>query len=99
VNAHIILALKYLKADDVCSLLLKEVLGEDIGTLSVRLTPLHGLSVVKLQAKDRLPEVTHHRSPQHYIDLAILPPKQAVNVRKLAQVKAASVRPALLIAC
>jgi len=58
-DSHVITALANLKLDDVGSLLLVEVLSENVGTLSVSLTPLLGLSVEKLESKDTLAELTH----------------------------------------
>jgi len=60
VDPHIVLALDDLDRHDVSCLLLVYVLEENVGALSVRLTPLAGLCVVKLQAQDSLPELVHH---------------------------------------
>jgi len=48
VDAHVILSFKHLKAHDVGSLLLIQVLSEDIGALSMGLTPLLCLSIKQL---------------------------------------------------
>ena len=45
VNAHVVLSLEDLEADNIGRLLLVEVLGEDVGSLSVSLAPLLRFSV------------------------------------------------------
>ena len=52
------------KTDNVRSLVLVQVLREDVGTLSVRLTPLLSFCIEQLQAKQTLSELTHHVHPE-----------------------------------
>ena len=60
------------------------------------LAPLLRFSVEKLEAEDTLSELIHNGGPQHDVNLVILPSKQGVNVRKLAQIEAASISAAFL---
>ena len=98
VDAHIIVTLKDLDANNVALLLLVKVLEEDIGALGVRLTPLLRLRVVELQAEHALSELAHHRCPEEDIDLVLRPAEEGVDVGKLAEVEAAGVCTALLVA-
>jgi len=97
VDSHVVATLADLKLDDVSSLLLVEVLREDIGALSVSLTPLLSLSVKELQAEDTLAELVHHRAPEHDVDLVLLPAEERVDVWELAEEEAASVSSTLLV--
>ena len=44
-DSHVVLALKYLKRDNISLLVLVKILSEHIGTLSVRLTPFVSLNI------------------------------------------------------
>ena len=52
VDTHV--AVKNLETNEICRLLLVKVLREHVGSLGVSLTPLFGLGVEELQAKDAL---------------------------------------------
>ena len=97
VNAHVLLSLQDLKADDIALLLLVKELSEDIGTLSVRLAPFLGLSVEELQSEDTLAELVHDRGPKQRVNLVGLPAEKRVHIGKLAQIEATSIGAALLI--
>ena len=96
-DSHVSAVCKNLEGDDVSGLILVQVLSEDVSTLGVSLAPLLGLGIEKLQAKDTLSELVHHRSPEHGVDLVSLPAEERVDVGQLAEEVAASVSAALLV--
>lgn len=72
------------KPYDLGLLVLVQELRENIGALSMGLSPLLSLSVEKLQAQESLPKLVHDVDPQHSVNLMLLEPKQSVHLGQLA---------------
>lgn len=78
-------------------LFLVEIRSQDIGALSVGLTPLLGLCVVELKTKNTFTELVHDVCPQHSVNFLRLPAEERVHIGQLAQIETASVGSALLV--
>ena len=61
--------LSELNSDNICLLVLKQVLGQNVSSLSVSLAPFLVLSIVKLKTKESFTELLLKVDPQEGINL------------------------------
>lgn len=98
-DSEVFVVAKDLKFENVRLLVLVEPHGEDVGTLSVSLTPLFVLRIVKRKSNDALAHLVHHVDPKKLVHLLGHEAKEFVYFWNGAKVVAAGVSSALLVAC
>lgn len=83
--------------DDLRLLVLVNVLGQNVGTLSVGLAPLLGLRVVELQAYNTLSELRHHVDPKHCGHFCLRNFEDVVHFRESSEPEATGISSALFV--